>query len=165
MTKTTKLILIVLLPFTTLLSACTTNTTQQNPTTYIQQEKQVQTLSQASTNPKNQNQQLVKPFTSLSPKQFNYLTKQSDIIIIDVRTPQEFAQGYISGAINIDIYNPNFAKEIAKLDKNKHYLIYCRSWNRSKAAMKLMKQLGFKKVNDLEWWINNWIKIGFPIIK
>jgi phage shock protein E len=70
-------------------------------------------------------------------------------ILIDVRTPEEFAEGYVRGAVNIDVSNPNFEAQIASLDKNAAYNIYCRSGNRSAVAVDIMRNAGFTNVVDL----------------
>jgi phage shock protein E len=69
--------------------------------------------------------------------------------VIDVRTPEEFAEGYVKGAVNIDVSNPNFESQIAELDKDAAYSIYCRSGNRSAAAVEIMRNAGFTNVVDL----------------
>ena len=63
--------------------------------------------------------------------------------VIDVRTPEEVAGGYLEGALKFDFQGPNFASEIATLDKSKDYVIYCRSGNRAGGAIDFMKQNGF----------------------
>lgn len=77
-------------------------------------------------------------------------SKTADSIIIDVRTPEEFNAGHIDTSINVDFENPNFKSEIAKLDKDKTYFIYCRSGNRSGQALDIMKQEGINKIYDLQ---------------
>ncbi|MFZ2226686.1 MAG: rhodanese-like domain-containing protein [Candidatus Moraniibacteriota bacterium] len=77
-------------------------------------------------------------------------SQAGDFCILDVRTEEEFSRGAIPGAINLDFYAANFAKELDKLDKNKTYLIYCRSGNRSKSALAIMKQLGFGHIYELD---------------
>lgn len=80
-----------------------------------------------------------------------YLIKNNpDLVIVDVRTSGEFKTGHIEGALNIDVSLPNFKEEIDQLDKNKKYLVYCRSGNRSKFAGRIMEGLGFKEVYDLD---------------
>jgi rhodanese-related sulfurtransferase len=69
--------------------------------------------------------------------------------LIDVRTPEEFEEGYVKGAINIDVSNPNFESQIASLDKEAAYSIYCRSGNRSAVAVDIMRNAGFTNVVDL----------------
>lgn len=70
-------------------------------------------------------------------------------VLIDVRTPAEFAEGYVTGAVNIDVSDPSFEAKIATLDKNAAYNVYCRSGNRSAAAIEIMKNAGFTKLTDL----------------
>lgn len=72
-----------------------------------------------------------------------------DLVVIDVRTPAEFDSGNIKGAINLDIFSPTFMNAINKLDKNKTYLMYCRSGNRSGQACSKMAKLGFEKLYNL----------------
>lgn len=62
--------------------------------------------------------------------------------IIDVRTPAEFASGHVEGAVNYDVQSPQFAAQIANLDPDGAYLVYCRSGNRSKAAAAQMEGAG-----------------------
>ena len=67
----------------------------------------------------------------------------SDTVIIDVRTPEEFATGHLVGAINIDVNSPDFRDQVMALDKNGEYFVYCRSGNRSGQAIGQMTQMGF----------------------
>jgi rhodanese-related sulfurtransferase len=91
--------------------------------------------------------------------------EKNDWILVDLRTPWEIAQGVIEWwAINIDFYSSNFKEEINKLDKNKKYLIYCRSWARSWKALNLMKELWFKNVLNLSWWIGSWANSAWEIV-
>jgi rhodanese-related sulfurtransferase len=64
-------------------------------------------------------------------------------VIIDVRTPAEFATGHLEGALNIDVQSPDFAAQISQLDPNQPYFIYCRSGNRSGQAISQMANMGF----------------------
>lgn len=72
-----------------------------------------------------------------------------DAVILDVRTPAEYADRKIDGAINLDIFAANFASGISKLDKNKTYFVYCRSGNRSGQACSMMAKQGFEKLYNL----------------
>lgn len=85
------------------------------------------------------------------------------ITVIDVRTPEEFAEGYIEGAALIDFYADTFAGEIAALDHDQTYLIYCRSGNRSGQTHALMQELGFDQVYDLDGGINAWSAQGLAL--
>ena len=71
-------------------------------------------------------------------------------VLLDVRTPEEFASGHIQSAINIDFQNPSFAEDVKKLDTSKPYFVYCRSGNRSGKAISFMKENGFTKIYELQ---------------
>lgn len=79
-------------------------------------------------------------------------------VLLDVRTPEEYADGHIEGAVNINIIDPFFRQEIEKLDKSKTYFVYCRSGNRSYTACKEMKRLGLDNVFNLEEGLLGWDK-------
>ena len=74
--------------------------------------------------------------------EFNFKSKKN--VLLDVRTPEEFAEGHVPGAINIDVKNNNFTDEISKLDTKKNYYIYCKSGVRAKLATDKMQEKGFK---------------------
>jgi len=76
------------------------------------------------------------------------LEDRDDVQVIDVRTPEEFAQGHLDGAELIDIYDPGFRDDVAGLDRDASYLVYCRSGSRSSQAVALMQDLGFAEVYD-----------------
>jgi rhodanese-related sulfurtransferase len=86
-----------------------------------------------------------------------------DFMILDVRTPEEFSSGHLEDAVNINYYSINFQNDLAKLDKTKTYLIYCRSGNRSGKSLNLMKQLGFIRVYNISGGILQWEKEGYRI--
>ena len=88
-----------------------------------------------------------------------------DFVIIDVRTPEEFADGHIENAINIDFRSDNFKSEIETLERDKTYLIYCRSGNRSRGALEIMIDLGFMEVYHLSTGILGWLDEGLPTVK
>ena len=88
----------------------------------------------------------------------------SNFVIIDVRTPEEYESGHIENAINIDFYSDNFKDELKKLDKNKNYLVYCRSGNRSGSSLEIMEELGFKEAYHISGGISEWKSEGFPIV-
>lgn len=88
-----------------------------------------------------------------------------DVTVIDVRTPEEFATGYLAGAKLVDFNAPDFAERIAEFDRSGRYLVYCRSGNRSGQALKVMSELGFTDVADLDGGILAWNEAGAPITK
>lgn len=71
-----------------------------------------------------------------------------DAVIIDVRTPEEFATGHLEGAVNIDVQSAEFAEQIMQLDKDGEYFVYCRSGNRSGQAIAQMSQMGFAELSN-----------------
>ena len=87
---------------------------------------------------------------------FQKKLNNDSIQILDVRTPDEFSEGTIKGAINIDFYESNFKNELSKLDKGKTVLIFCRSGGRSGKASKMLEELGFNTVYDLKGGYSNW---------
>ena len=74
---------------------------------------------------------------------------QEGHIVIDVRTAEEFAQGHVPGARNLDLNCGDFAAALAGLDPDATYLLYCRSGNRSGTAAQMMRQAGFTDVTNL----------------
>ena len=84
------------------------------------------------------------------------IDKGQKMVLLDVRTSEEIADGKISGAIEIDFYEDNFEANIDKLDKGKHYIVYCRSGVRSTKSVALMKEKGFSKCTNLEGGYNAW---------
>ncbi|MEE9415051.1 MAG: rhodanese-like domain-containing protein [Acidimicrobiales bacterium] len=87
----------------------------------------------------------------------------ADLVVLDVRTPEEFAEGHLEGAIMIDFYDDDFADQLAELDPSKSYLLYCRSGNRSGQTTPILKDLGFDDVADLDGGIGTWISAGLPV--
>lgn len=88
------------------------------------------------------------------------LQKSSELMLLDVRTPAEFQTGCLNGAKNIDFEAADFEKKIVELDKDAHYLLYCRSGRRSALALNKMKDLGFKNLIELKGGINAWKQDG-----
>ena len=87
----------------------------------------------------------------------NEVNQDNDAVILDVRTEEEFIEGYIPNAKNIDIYKgQGFLDEIEKLDKSKNYYVYCRSGARSAQACALMQQHGFENAYNLMGGITDW---------
>lgn len=103
---------------------------------------------------------------SVSPEQFSKLIQDKTYTLIDIRTPQEFAEGHIANAANVDFRNtPQFEQYLSSLDKNGRYLIYCRTGNRSGQALKLMEEKGFINVTDLSEGIVGWQQSGLAVTR
>jgi rhodanese-related sulfurtransferase len=86
----------------------------------------------------------------------DYLSKNPDVLLLDVRTAGEYDGGKIGNAINIDFNSGSFQDEISKLDKTKPVLIYCQSGGRSGKALSMMKNMGFTTVLELEGGYGSW---------
>ena len=89
---------------------------------------------------------------------------KADALIIDVRTPAEFAEGHVDGAINLDLEGGVFEAEYSKLDPSKSYIVYCRSGRRSGVAVSILKGNGFVDIVDLQTLENAASKTGLSIV-
>jgi len=85
--------------------------------------------------------------------------------VIDVRTPSEFAEGHLQGSINDDIQGAAFAAQIAKLDKNGTYVVYCKSGNRAGQAVTAMKAIGINNVTNAGGYTDASKATGLPLVK
>jgi len=100
----------------------------------------------------------------LGVSEFSTKVAEAGVITLDVRTPIEFAEGHIEGARLIDFQSGNFENEIAALDKNATYAVYCRSGNRSGQAVKVMHDAGFSNVFNMNGGVIDWANAGFPLV-
>ena len=99
---------------------------------------------------------------NLNVKEFAEAIAQEGVAILDVRTPEEFAEGFIEGARNIDFYRDDFEIEINSLDKESSYALYCRSGKRSGQAAQMMQEAGFLSVFNLDGGMIDWANAGMP---
>ena len=97
--------------------------------------------------------------------EFSKKITESGVVILDVRTPGEFAEGFIEGAQMIDFQSGNFEAEIGSLDKDVTYAVYCRSGNRSGQAVKVMQDAGFLNLFNLEGGVIDWANQGMSLVK
>jgi phage shock protein E len=93
------------------------------------------------------------------------LQKDKKLVVLDVRTAEEFMDGHIKGAINIDIRQPDAFSKIDKLDRNGKYIVHCRTNHRSKTAVDHMLQNGFKSVYQMMDGITGWNENKLPVTK
>ncbi|MEK7389869.1 MAG: rhodanese-like domain-containing protein [Elusimicrobiota bacterium] len=93
------------------------------------------------------------------------VTGTAAVIVLDVRTPEEFAEGRISGAVNIDFHDASFKNRLDALDKEKTYLVHCAVGGRSAKARRLMQSLRFKMIYHLEGGIKAWQKAGHAVTR
>jgi rhodanese-related sulfurtransferase len=118
-----------------------------NPT-----EAQEQTASQTTTV-----EQQETDYRVLAVADYKKELQDDNVLLVDVRTPQEYSSGHIEGAINVNVMDPGFATQIkAEVDANKQVMIYCRSGSRSARATRIMKELGYPVIYDLKGGYMAW---------
>ena len=104
------------------------------------------------------------PGAELDATEFAAALRRPGTTIIDVRTPQEFAEGHLPGAVNIDVSSPDFTAQVSGLDPSAPYAVYCRSGNRSAAALAEMGSLGFTGAYHLGGGIGAWQDAGGEVV-
>lgn len=93
------------------------------------------------------------------------IKKQPKMVILDVRTPDEFKAGHVKNAININIHDADALERIGKLDKKTTYLVYCRTKNRSGVAVNHMLQNGFTNVYHMMDGMAGWMQNGLSTVQ
>ena len=123
--------------------------------------------SAESNSPKTDSQtQVIKDITT--DDAFVLIEKNKDssnLVILDVRTPEEFEDEHIENAINLDFYSETFKDDLGKLDKNKIYVTHCQLGGRSAKTVVTMKDLGFVEVYNITGGIAGWKSKGLPTNK
>lgn len=85
-----------------------------------------------------------------------YLVSHPEVILLDVRTDEEVADGRVEGSIHIDVKSPDFAAQVIQLDTSKTYMVHCRSGIRSTKAINIMIENGFENLINVEGGYNEW---------
>ena len=98
-------------------------------------------------------------------KKFKKVLEDSDVQLIDVRTPGEFVNGHLPKAKNIDFFNPDFQRLLGELDKSKPVAVYCQVGQRSHRVYELLQELEFKEVYELEGGLAAWHQAGEMLVK
>jgi phage shock protein E len=109
-----------------------------------------------------QGQQL-KQVTSKEAAQM--LKSEKNLVVLDVRTAEEFKDGHIKGALNIDIRQPDAFVKIDKLNRNAKYIVHCRTNHRSQIAVDHMVQKGFKTIIQIMDGYEGWSQNSLPVVK
>ena len=104
-------------------------------------------------------------FKNLNVAEFATMSADERNVILDVRTPAEFAAGHLAGAINLDVNAPDFQTKAAALDKSRTYLVHCASGVRSVKACEQLGRLDFPKLYNLSGGFKAWAKAGKPVEK
>lgn len=94
---------------------------------------------------------------NVSPAFSEKKLNKKKVVVLDVRTTQEFSEGHLPSAVNIDVMDSvAFVQQISKLKKGKTYLVYCKSGRRSSKAATMMEQQGFRHIWNMEGGITAW---------
>ena len=104
-------------------------------------------------------------FKSLSVEEYAKAIEDTMVVRLDVRTPEEYAEGHIEKTLNIDVLNSGFeSKALATLPKDKTIAVNCRSGKRSKNAARILVKNGYKVI-ELDSGYNGWVGEGRPVVK
>ena len=93
------------------------------------------------------------------------LARDTNVVVLDVRTPREFKAGHIAGATNLNFNDRSFHNQLGALDKTRPYLVHCAVGGRSGQAVKTMQSMGFTNIFHLEAGMKGWEKEGQPVVK
>ncbi len=96
------------------------------------------------------------PFANLNADQAKELIDKGEVVVLDVRTNREFQSGHIEGAEHMDFYGEDFTSKLEDLPKDKRYLVYCASGNRSGQAVAMMKKMNFEEAHNMLGGIGAW---------
>lgn len=102
---------------------------------------------------------------NINATEFKKLVDAGNGITLDVRTPEEIADGYINNASIVNYYDEDFEKKINLIPKDKEIYIYCKSGGRSSEAAEILRKNGFKRIYQLENGIIEWEEMGYPLVK
>jgi protein disulfide-isomerase len=105
------------------------------------------------------------PYQNLSVAEFAARAQDKQNVILDVRTPEEFAAGHLAGAVNLDVSASDFKTKAAALDRSKTYLVHCASGGRSVRACEQLHLLDFPNLCNLPGGFRAWVKAGQPVVR
>lgn len=106
---------------------------------------------------------VMQPPTNLTPTEAESLIHaSSDLVVIDVRTQEEFAEGHIAGARNVNFNSPTFGEQM-KAFAGKKVLVHCASGGRSTRALASLSGMSFEKLYHLNKGFNAWVEAGKPV--
>jgi rhodanese-related sulfurtransferase len=91
--------------------------------------------------------------------------KDPKVKVLDIRTPDEFKDGHIAGAVNVDFLSKDFAEKAGALDKDTTWVLHCASGRRSTKSLETFTKLGFKSILHLDGGFAAWQKAGLPVEK
>jgi rhodanese-related sulfurtransferase len=108
------------------------------------------------------------PSRKITMEEFDRMRKEKDAVVLDVRSPREFGEGHVAGAVNVPVSGvplKQFDEQVGKLDKDKTYLVHCARGVRSANAAARMEKLGFRRLLDYSGGMDEWRRAGKPVEK
>ncbi len=94
------------------------------------------------------------------------LSSKPDLVVLDVRTPEEYAAGHIPGkVVNVDFKAADFKTKAAELDRETPYLVHCQGGGRSTSSLAILEELGFKNLYHLDGGLSAWQEAGEAVEK
>ena len=99
----------------------------------------------------------------ISDAQFTEI-QDTDFILVDVRTTEEYQSGHIQDAVNFDFYSESFQNDILTLDKSSSIILYCRTQNRSTKTANYLKESGYNEITVIAGGITSWVKNGNDLV-
>ena len=104
-----------------------------------------------------------KDINVISDAQFTEI-QDTDYILVDVRTAEEYESGHIQDAVNFDFYSESFQNDILTLDKSSSIILYCRTQNRSTKTANYLKESGYNEITVIAGGITSWVKNGNDLV-
>lgn len=130
-----------------------------------QEQEQTQSGKQEESAARTEQAPQLDAFANVNVDMAQQLIATGDVIILDVRTPREYQAGHIEGAQLMDFYGQDFSEELAGLPKDKKYLVYCASGNRSGQAVTMMKSLNFQEAHNMMGGIGAWRSKSYKTVQ
>ena len=93
------------------------------------------------------------------------LIEEGKVLVLDVRTPEEFKEGHIEGAVNINFNGKDFVAQVKKLDPAKPVLVHCQGGGRSGRSLPVLEQLKFPQIYHMNEGFGEWEATGKPVKK
>ncbi|WP_461097407.1 rhodanese-like domain-containing protein [Spirosoma luteolum] len=94
-----------------------------------------------------------------------WLKANPKAVVLDVRTPEEFRQGHLPNAVNVNYQATDFEQQLARLDKTRPYLVHCAVGGRSTRSLPVLEKLGFSRVYHLDGGLQRWQQAGLPVVQ
>ena len=93
------------------------------------------------------------------------LSENPDVVVLDVRTPEEYQGGHIKGAVNVNYMAADFESQLVPMDRETAYLVHCQGGGRSGKSLALFRKLGFQKIYHLDDGFGGWVNAGYEVEK